>query len=146
MTDDNHVLEKFEFSGIPPVPRGRPQVEVTFEINTNGILNVGAEDEDTWKSEKITIKNDQGRLTEEAIDGGLGGWLVRACCVPDHLQGLRGWHVLECCGPVDVQGLRGWHVRARCGPDDLQGLQSWLVRERCGPDDLQGLRCWRLRA
>merc|ERR1719301_198811 len=68
MTKDNHLLGKFELGGIPPAPRGQPQIEVTFEIDSNGILNVGAEDKDTGKSEKITITNDKGRLTEEQIE------------------------------------------------------------------------------
>merc|ERR1719277_2875099 len=67
MTKDNHLLGKFELGGIPPAPRGQPQIEVTFEIDSNGILNVGAEDKATGKSEKITITNDKGRLTEEQI-------------------------------------------------------------------------------
>merc|ERR1711865_1045094 len=68
MTKDNHMLGKFEMGGIPPAPRGQPQIEVTFEIDSNGILNVGAEDKATGKAEKITITNDKGRLTEEKID------------------------------------------------------------------------------
>merc|ERR1712167_246305 len=68
MTKDNHLLGKFELGGIPPAPRGQPQIEVTFEIDSNGILNVGAEDKGTGKSEKITITNDKGRLTQEEID------------------------------------------------------------------------------
>merc|ERR1719443_1568300 len=68
MTKDNHVLGKFEIGGIPPAPRGQPQIEVTFEIDSNGMLNVGAEDKGTGKSEKITITNDKGRLTEEQIE------------------------------------------------------------------------------
>merc|ERR1711968_242145 len=68
MTKDNHLLGKFELTGIPPAPRGQPQIEVTFEIDSNGILNVGAEDKATGKSEKITITNDKGRLTEEQIE------------------------------------------------------------------------------
>jgi heat shock protein 5 len=68
MTKDNHLLGKFELGGIPPAPRGQPQIEVTFEIDSNGILNVSAEDKGTGKSEKITITNDKGRLTEEEID------------------------------------------------------------------------------
>merc|ERR1712160_156887 len=68
MTKDNHVLGKFEIGGIPPAPRGQPQIEVTMEIDSNGILNVGAEDKGTGKSEKITITNDKGRLTEEQIE------------------------------------------------------------------------------
>merc|ERR1740130_1408642 len=53
---------------MPPAPRGQPQIEVTFEIDSNGILNVGAEDKATGKAEKITITNDKGRLTEEQIE------------------------------------------------------------------------------
>merc|ERR1712083_439408 len=68
MTKDNHLLGKFELGGIAPAPRGQPQIEVTFEIDSNGILNVGAEDKATGKSEKITITNDKGRLTEEEIE------------------------------------------------------------------------------
>merc|ERR1712127_717781 len=68
MTKDNHLLGKFELGGIPPAPRGQPQIEVTFQIDSNGILNVGAEDKGTGKLEKITISNDKGRLTEEQIE------------------------------------------------------------------------------
>merc|ERR1711977_364559 len=68
MTKDNHLLGKFELGGIPPAPRGQPQIEVTFEIDSNGILNVGAEAKGTGKSEKIVITNDKGRLTEEQIE------------------------------------------------------------------------------
>merc|ERR1712176_440170 len=68
MTKDNHILGKFELGGIAPAPRGQPQIEVTFEIDSNGILNVGAEDKATGKGEKITITNDKGRLSEEQIE------------------------------------------------------------------------------
>jgi heat shock protein 5 len=68
MTKDNHLLGKFELGGIPPAPRGQPQIEVTFEIDSNGILNVSAEDKGTGKSEKITITADKGRLSEEDIE------------------------------------------------------------------------------
>jgi len=68
MTKDCHLLGKFELGGIPPAPRGVPQIEVSFEIDANGILNVGAEDKGTGKNEKITITNDKGRLSQEDID------------------------------------------------------------------------------
>ena len=89
MTKDNHILGKFELSGIPPAPRGVPQIEVTFEIDANGILQVSAEDKGTGKSEKITITAEKGRLSQDEIER-----MVReaeefadvrspaACCVP----------------------------------------------------------------
>jgi len=68
MTRDNNLLGKFELSGIPPMPRGKPQIEVTFDLDANGILQVGALDKTTGKSEKITITNDKGRLSSEQIE------------------------------------------------------------------------------
>jgi len=67
-TKDNNLLGKFELSGIPPAPRGVPQIEVTFDIDANGILNVSAADKTTGKSSRITITNDKGRLSKEEID------------------------------------------------------------------------------
>jgi len=68
MTRDNNLLGKFELSGIPPMPRGKPQVEVTFDIDANGILQVSALDKTTGKSNKITITNDKGRLSKDQIE------------------------------------------------------------------------------
>ncbi|KAJ3143165.1 70-kilodalton heat shock protein [Physocladia obscura] len=67
-TKDNNLLGKFELSGIPPAPRGVPQIEVTFDVDANGILNVSAVDKSTGKQNKITITNDKGRLTKEEIE------------------------------------------------------------------------------
>merc|ERR1711876_177025 len=68
MTRDNHNLGKFDLTGIPPAPRGVPQIEVTFDIDANGILNVSAADKSTGKQNKITITNDKGRLSKEEIE------------------------------------------------------------------------------
>jgi heat shock protein 5 len=68
MTKDCHLLGKFDLTNIPPAPRGTPQIEVTFEIDANGILNVGAEDKGTGSKEKIVITNEKGRLSQEEID------------------------------------------------------------------------------
>merc|ERR1740129_1187861 len=68
MTKDNHLLGKFDLTGIPPAPRGVPQIEVTFDVDANGILNVGACDKSTGKQNKITITNDKGRLSKEDIE------------------------------------------------------------------------------
>ena len=68
LTKDNHLLGKFDLTGIPPAPRGVPQIEVTFEIDANGILQVQAQDKGTGKQEKIVITNDKGRLSKEEIE------------------------------------------------------------------------------
>jgi len=68
MTKDNHLLGKFDLTGIPPAPRGVPQIEVTFEIDVNGILKVTAEDKGTGNKNNIVIQNDQNRLTPEEIE------------------------------------------------------------------------------
>jgi heat shock protein 5 len=68
LTKDCRLLGKFDLNGIPPAPRGTPQIEVTFEVDANGILNVKAEDKASGKSEKITITNEKGRLSQEEID------------------------------------------------------------------------------
>ncbi|KAI0026088.1 heat shock protein 70 family [Xylariomycetidae sp. FL0641] len=68
MTKDNNLLGKFELTNIPPAPRGVPQIEVSFELDANGILKVSAHDKGTGKTESITITNDKGRLTPEEIE------------------------------------------------------------------------------
>lgn len=68
MTKDNNLLGKFELNNIPPAPRGVPQIEVTFEVDANGIMKVMAADKGTGRSESITITNDKGRLSKEEID------------------------------------------------------------------------------
>ena len=68
MTKDNHILGKFNLEGIPPAARGVPQIEVTFDVDANGILNVSAVDKGTGKQNKITITNDKGRLSQDEIE------------------------------------------------------------------------------
>jgi L1 cell adhesion molecule like protein len=68
LTKDNTLLGKFQLDGIPPMPRGIPQIEVVFDIDSNGILNVSASEKSSGKSNKIVITNDKGRLTKEEID------------------------------------------------------------------------------
>ncbi|CAF1016620.1 unnamed protein product [Didymodactylos carnosus] len=68
MAKDNHLLGNFELSGIPPAPRGVPQIEVTFDIDANGILNVSAMDKSTGRVNKITITNDKGRLSKDELN------------------------------------------------------------------------------
>jgi len=68
MTKDNHMLGKFHLEGIPPAPRGVPQIKVTFDVDSNGILNVSAKDTSTGKEQTITITNEKGRLSQQDID------------------------------------------------------------------------------
>merc|ERR1711869_142049 len=68
MTKDNNLLGKFHLDGIPPAPRGVQQIEVTFDIDANGILNVSAQDKSTGKVNQITITNEKGRLSQADID------------------------------------------------------------------------------
>ena len=64
MTRDNNLLGKFNLDGIPPAPRGVPQIQVSFEIDQNGIMNIHATHKGTSKTEKITITNNKGRLSK----------------------------------------------------------------------------------
>jgi L1 cell adhesion molecule like protein len=68
MTKDNHLLGTFDLHGIPPAPRGVPQIDVTFDIDANGLLNVSAEDKTTGRRNQITITNDKGRLSKDEIE------------------------------------------------------------------------------
>jgi len=68
MTKDNNIMGKFQLEGIPPMPRGVPQVDVTFDIDANGILNVSAVEKSTGKEQRITITNDKGRMSAEEIE------------------------------------------------------------------------------
>merc|ERR1712209_354157 len=68
MTRDNNLLGKFNLDGIPPMPRGQPQIDVCYDIDANGILNVSAVEKSTGKENKITITNDKGRLSQEDIE------------------------------------------------------------------------------
>lgn len=68
LVKDNHKLGNFDLTGIPPAPRGTPQIEVTFEVDANGILQVVAQDKATGNKNQVVISNDSGRLSKEEID------------------------------------------------------------------------------
>jgi L1 cell adhesion molecule like protein len=107
-TRDNNLLGKFELSGIPPAPRGVPQINVIFDIDANGILNVSAEDKTTGNKNKITITNDKGRLSKDEIErmvqevGAPGSWCV-----------CGGGGVQQCFSSHAVQVLQCWFMWAQ---------------------------------
>mmetsp|Transcript_17763 Transcript_17763/g.30215 ORF Transcript_17763/g.30215 Transcript_17763/m.30215 type:complete len:224 (+) Transcript_17763:403-1074(+) len=68
MTKDNNLLSKFHLDGLPPMPRGVPQIEVTYDLDANGILNVSAVEKSTGKENKITVTNDKGRLSKDEVE------------------------------------------------------------------------------
>jgi heat shock protein 1/8 len=68
MTKDNNILGKFNLDGIPPAPRGVPQIEITYDLDANGILNVNAVEKGTGKANNIVITNDKGRLSKDEIE------------------------------------------------------------------------------
>ena len=72
MTADNNKLGEFQLNGIPPMPRGQPQIEITYDVDANGILSVSAVEKSTGKAENITIKNESNRLSKEDIDRMVG--------------------------------------------------------------------------
>lgn len=96
MTKDNNILGKFELTGIPPAPRGVPQIEVTFDIDANGILNVSAVDKSTGKENKITITNDKGSLAHALLNcyEGISHYCrVRTCrTASSHRASEQGGH------------------------------------------------------
>ena len=67
MTEDNHLLGTFELSGVPPAPRGVPQIDVSFDLDANGILNVSAQDKSTGSRNAITITNEKGRMSTQEV-------------------------------------------------------------------------------
>ena len=71
LTKDNHLLGRFDLTGIPPMPKGKPEVEVTFDIDDNGILSVEAVEKSTGSKNNIVIANDQGRLSKDEIDSNI---------------------------------------------------------------------------
>ena len=105
-TRDNNLLGKFELTGLPPAPRGVPQINVSFDIDANGILNVGAEDKTTGKSNRITITNDKGAPRGGAAGAAGGMWFAgcQALLLPRRFK--------HCCGE---DGCRS--DRKRCAVD-----------------------------
>ena len=109
MAKDNNLLRKFELTGIPPAPRGVPEIEVTFDIDGNGILNVSAVDKSTGKENKITTTNDKGRYFGP----------MKACRLPSlsDISSLQNWPwaisvVCKSGNDDDVPNICSFHQKA----------------------------------
>ncbi|KAL6102395.1 hspa1l [Pungitius sinensis] len=126
MTKDNNLLGKFDLSGIPPAPRGVPLIEVTFDVDANGILNVSAMDKSTGKENKITITNDKGRLSKEEIERMLQD--ADKYKAEDDLQRDRvsAKNSLESYAYSVSSSLRDENLTARVSAEDLK-----KVTEKC---------------
>merc|ERR1719245_2459423 len=124
MTKDNNLLGRFELSGIPPAPRGVPQIEVTFDIDANGILNVSAKDKSTSKENKITISNDKGRLSKEEIDKMVGDAEKYAAEDEKQRQRVTAKNGLESYVFSVKQTLEDQSSSAKIDADDKKKIES----------------------
>ena len=128
-TKDNHLLGKFELTGIPPAPRGVPQITVAFDIDANGILNVSAEDKTTGQKNKITITNDKGRLSKDDIERMVQ---VRCRWGCSHAMGLAGG-ARAVCSSRTVVAVYSSSSRA-CPPcASLHACRSLRLTSRLSP-------------
>merc|ERR1711902_413715 len=126
MTRDNHRLGQFDLTGIPPAPRGTPQVEVTFDVDANGILNVSAVEKGTGKAEKITITNDKGRLSKEDIEKMVNDAEKFKDEDDKQKERISAKNGLESFIFNMKSSLDGAEVKNKLTPDELSTIQSSL--------------------
>ena len=124
MTKDNNRLGKFELSGIPPAPRGVPQIEVTFDIDANGILNVSAQDKSTGKQNKITITNDKGRLSKDEIERMVNDAEKYKAEDDHHRERIEARNALEGYAFQLKQTVEEEAVKAKLSADDITKVQQ----------------------
>jgi len=127
-TRDNNLLGKFELSGIPPAPRGVPQINVVFDIDANGILNVSAEDKTTGNKNKITITNDKGRLSKEEIERMVQEAEKYKSEDEDHRKKVEAKNALENYAYNMRNTVRDDKVGGKLDPDDKQKLESEIEK------------------
>jgi len=142
MTKNNNSLGKFELSGIPPAPRNVPQIEVTFDIDANGILNVSAMDKGTGKSNKITITNDKGRLSKEDIEKMVRDAETYADDDKAAKERIEAKNGLESLAYTMKQTLKDEKVASQLSEEDKSSLNaaveetiSWLDRNQTAEKD-----------
>eukprot|EP00253_Pinus_taeda_P018350 PITA_18350 len=125
-TRDNNLLGKFELSGIPPAPRGVPQITVCFDIDANGILNVSAEDKATGHKNKITITNDKGRLSKEEIEKMVRDSETYKAEDEEHKKKLEAKNSLENYAYSVRNTIRDDKIAAKLDPSDKTKIEDAL--------------------
>eukprot|EP00253_Pinus_taeda_P010351 PITA_10351 len=125
-TRDNNLLGKFELSGIPPAPRGVPQITVCFDIDANGILNVSAEDKTTGHKNKITITNDKGRLSKEEIEKMVHDSETYKAEDEEHKKKLEAKNSLENYAYSVRNTIRDDKIAAKLDPSDKTKIEDAL--------------------
>lgn len=123
-TKDNHLLGKFTLEGIPPMPRGVPQIEVTFDVDANGILNVSALEKSTGKSQKITITNDKARLSKEEIERLVSDAETFAAQDKERLETVEARNKLEAYLYNTRNALREEKVKEKLGAEELKTAEA----------------------
>ena len=133
-TKDNNLLGKFQLEGIPPMPRGVPQIEVTFDVDANGILNVSAVEKSTGKSNKITITNDKARLSRDEIERLIAESEKHAAEDKLRMERVEARNGLESYLYNVRNSIREDKVKTTLGEDDIQNAESiiqegldWLI-------------------
>ena len=142
LTKDNNLLGKFDMNGIPPAPRGVPQIEVAFDIDANGILDVTASDKSTGKSEHITITNDKGRLTKEQIDKMVNEAEKYKADDEKCRENMNAKNSLENYSYTIKNAIRDENVASKLSQEDKKTIEdavqetiSWLERNQTAEKD-----------
>lgn len=125
MTRDNNILGKFHLDGIPPMPRGVPQVEVSFDVDCNGILNVSAVEKSSGKSQQITITNEKGRLSQSEIDRMVQEAEKFKAQDEEVKAKVEARNGLENYLFQVRNSVREDKVREKLGDEDVQNVESW---------------------
>ncbi|KAJ7977113.1 Heat shock cognate 70 kDa protein [Quillaja saponaria] len=123
-TRDNNMLGKFELSGIPPAPRGVPQITVCFDIDANGILNVSAEDKTTGQKNKITITNDKGRLSKDEIEKMVQEAEKYKSEDEEHKKKVEAKNALENYSYNMRNTIKDEKIGAKLSPDDKKKIED----------------------
>ena len=127
-TKDNNLLGKFQLEGIPPMPRGVPQIEVTFDVDANGILNVSAVEKSTGKSNKITITNDKARLSRDEIERLIAESEKHAAEDKLRMERVEARNGLESYLYNVRNSIREDKVKTTLGEDDIQNAET-IIQE-----------------